>query len=140
MNLIPAVGATADALTANKLQLEVISQNIANANTTRSIDGGPYQRQQVLFESYMKAGSSKMGGVQFQSVRVSDIVPDQTKGQTAFMPHHPHADANGMVTMPNVKISMEMVDLISATRSYEANLSVIKTSREMATQALQIGR
>lgn len=137
MNLIPAIQPTSDALSANRLQLEVIAQNIANAQTTRDVDGGAYQRREVLFESYLKPVTSDKD---IRSVRVSNVVADETPGPMMFMPNHPHADENGMVEMPNVKMAMEMVDLISATRSYEANLSVVKTSRQMATQALSIGR
>jgi len=137
MNLIPAIQSTSDALSANRLHLEVIAQNIANAQTTRDVDGGAYQRREVLFESYMKPTNST---TEIQSVRVANVVADDTPGAVMFMPNHPHADENGMVQMPNVQMANEMVDLITASRSYEANLSVVKTSREMATQALGIGR
>jgi len=137
MNLIPAIQPTSDALTANRLQLEVIAQNIANAQTTRDVDGGAYQRREVLFESYMKPVSDTAA---INSVRVANVTKDETPGPVMFMPNHPHADENGMVQMPNVKMAMEMVDMITTTRSYEANLSVVRTSRQMATQALNIGR
>ncbi|MDP0499636.1 MAG: flagellar basal body rod protein FlgC [Verrucomicrobiota bacterium JB022] len=138
MELIPAARYTTDALQAHRLQMDVVAQNLANAQTTRDVDGQPYQRRQVVFESYLP----KIGGMEPQntsrSVRVSEVSVDNTPGERVYMPNHPHADDNGMVALPNVKTAMEMVDLINVSRAYEANLSVIRTSRQMALQAMQI--
>jgi len=141
MNLIPGIDTTAGALHAEKTRMDIIAQNIANANTTRDANGEVYKRKDVIFESYMvKATDSDGKTVNVKNVRVADIVDDDTPGPKIFNPSHPHADAEGMVEMPNVKTSTEMVNLISASRAYEANLSVFKTSRAMARQALSIGR
>ncbi|KAF0096110.1 MAG: flagellar basal-body rod protein FlgC [Puniceicoccaceae bacterium 5H] len=133
---MPASHLTADALQATRMQMEVVAQNLANAQTTRDVDGMPYQRRQVVFESYLPKGAE--AGSQARSVRVSKIDVDETPGERVYLPGHPHADENGMVSLPNVKTSMEMVDLINVSRAYEANLSVVRTSRQMAIQAMQI--
>ncbi len=140
MNILPAIAVTADALSAEKVRLDVIGQNIANVQTTRGPDGEPYQRRVVTFEARLReAGGSEGGGLR-PSVRVGEIRADPTPGQVIHMPGHPHADESGMVRMTNVNLSHEMVDLISASRAYEANLSVVRTARQMAQRALQIGR
>jgi len=133
MDIIPGLNQISSALDANKQRLEVIAQNIANAQTTRGPDGGPYQRQGVSF-------SSVLNGVNQQGVEVSEVYTDQRPGPRIHNPTHPHADESGMVQLPNVKMSVEMVDMIAASRAYQANLSAAKISREMADSALSIGR
>lgn len=139
MNIIPSVNVTADALSAEKTRLDVIAQNIANAHTTRGPDGLPYQRKMVSFESELRhasgAGPGGPGGM-----RVAAITNDPTLGELVYNPGHPHADGDGMVRMPNVNLAREMVDLIMASRTYEANLSVVRTARQMAQNALRMGR
>lgn len=137
MNLIPAVDITSGALAAQKMRLDMVAQNIANAQTTRTPQGGPYQRQVVTFETEL---IKRTGGASLQSVRVGGISSDPRAGQAVHDPQHPDADAEGMVRMPNVDLAFEMVDLISASRAYEANLSVIKNGRNMAMKTLEIGR
>lgn len=134
MDIIPGMGATASALDAHKVRMEAIAQNIANAQTTRGPDGKPYQRQLVTFETEL----DKATGV--QGVRVASVERDDRAGSVVYKPGHPHADGEGMVRMPNVKMSEEMVDMIQASRAYEANLSVGKTARQMAQRALEMGR
>jgi len=141
MDLITGVGATGSALNAQKTRLDLIAQNIANAQTTRSADGGPYKRQVVTFEAQLAHRMSHPGQAAGQSgVKVAAISNDPTPGQKIYDPRHPDADAQGMVTMPNVNVSTEMVDLITASRTYEANLSVIKAARQMAQKTIDIGR
>ena len=144
LNLIPGVEATGSALNAEKIRLEVIAQNIANANTTQDSDGNVYQRKEVAFEEYIKTPDRRIAGFVdenlYHGVKVTDVYNDQTPGQMIFNPAHPHANDDGMVEMPNVDVSREMIDLISASRAYEANLTVVKTSRRMAQQALSIGK
>ena len=136
MNVISASSITGSALDAEKMRVDIVSQNIANANTTKGIDGKPYQRRIVAFESLLDAAA----GPNMQGVRVSEIKRDETPGEIINNPQHPHADDDGNVTMPNVNIPFEMVDMVTATRSYEANLAVVRNARQMATQALSIGR
>jgi len=137
MNLISGIDVTASALNAHKTRLDIVAQNIANAQTTRTPEGKPYQRQIVSFESELLR---RAGGASLQSVRVAAIDSDRTPGQQVYNPQHPDAGADGLVTMPNVNLSYEMVDLITASRAYEANLSVAKSARQMAMRTLEIGK
>jgi len=138
ISLLPGVGASASALNAERTRLELISQNIANANTTRGLDGKPYQRQSAVFESILHQAAD--GSLGTPEMRVAGILKDQRPSQLIFNPGHPDANAQGMVAMPNVSIHEEMADMIIASRAYEANLSVIKNSRMLALQALTIGK
>lgn len=142
MNLISGIEVTSGALNAQKTRLDVVAQNIANAQTTRGPDGRAYQRQIVTFETELlkKTGTSTTSGPSIQGVRVSGIQKDQTPGQRIFDPQHPDADASGTVQMPNVNLAYEMIDMITATRSYEANLTVARNAKQMALKALEIGR
>jgi flagellar basal-body rod protein FlgC len=136
MNILSATAITASALDAEKMRVDITSQNIANANTTKGVDGKAYQRRIVAFESVL----NEQMGANMQGVRISEIRPDQTPGEVISNPNHPHADDEGNVQMPNVNVAFEMVDMITATRSYEANLAVVRNARQMANQALAIGR
>lgn len=141
MNLISGVDVSAGALNAQKTRLDIVAQNIANAETTRTPEGGPYQRQIVSFETEMVKQLPGESGVQpLQTVKVGSISSDTTPGQQVYNPQHPDAGADGMVTMPNVNLAYEMVDLITASRAYEANLSVVKSAKMMAEKALEIGK
>ena len=139
MNLIAGIDITAGALNANKTRLDIVAQNIANAQTTRTAGGGPYQRQVVSFETELVRRVAG-GGPSLQSVKIGAITADRTPGQQVYNPQHPDATSEGLVSMPNVNLSYEMVDLITASRSYEANLSVVKSARQLALKALEIGR
>lgn len=138
MNLISGIDVTAGALNAQKTRLDIVAQNIANAQTTRTANGTPYQRQIVSFESELIRRSAS--GASLQSVRIGSISPDRAPGQKVYNPQHPDAGADGTVMMPNVNLSYEMVDLITASRAYEANLSVAKSARQMAMKTLEIGK
>ena len=140
----------ASGLAAQQLRLDVISNNIANADTTHTAQGGPYQRQDVVFTSngtpafqplLGAAVNGQFGRPQLAEtgVQVSRIVTDTTPGAQVYDPQNPDADANGNVTYPNVDIATEMTNMISATRSYEANLAVIEAVKRMALKALDMG-
>jgi flagellar basal-body rod protein FlgC len=135
MNFLSGIHATSSALAAEQVRMDIVAQNIANAYTTKDADGGPYQRRTVSFETIM-------GGMQKaeRGVRVAGIKNDKAPGEMIYNPGHPHADKNGMVKMPNVQLATEMVDLMSASRAYEANLTVARNSRALATKALSIGK
>ena len=137
MDLISGIDVTSGALAAQKTRLDIVAQNIANAETTRTPGGGPYQRQVVSFETELVR---QAGGSPLTSVRVGKIAADNSKGQQVYNPQHPDAGPGGFVTMPNVNIAYEMVDLITASRSYEANLAFAKDAREMAMKTLEIGK
>jgi flagellar basal-body rod protein FlgC len=137
MNLISGIDISSDALAAQRMRLDIVAQNIANAQTTRTPSGGPYQRQIVSFETEMV---KQLGGQSLQTVHVSGVTADSTPGQQVYNPQHPDAGPDGLVTMPNVNLAYEMVDLITASRAYEANLSVVKNARTMAMKTLEIGK
>ena len=137
MNLITGIVVTADALSAQKTRLDIVAQNIANAQTTRTAEGGPYRRQVVSFATELM---HRTDGASVQTVKVASIAPDPTPGQQVYNPQHPDAGPDGMVTMPNVNLAYEMVDLITASRAYEANLSYAKNARMLAMKTLDIGK
>jgi len=137
MDLISGIDVTADALEAQKTRLDIVAQNIANAQTTRTASGGPYQRQIVSFETELIRQSS---GAPLQSVHVAKVTADPSAGEKIYNPQHPDAGADGFVTMPNVNLAYEMVDLVTASRAYEANLSFAKNARLLAEKTLEIGK
>jgi flagellar basal-body rod protein FlgC len=141
MNLLPGLQSTASALDAEKLRMNIVAENIANAYTTKGADGQPYQRKVVAFESVLNDAEKNAGNTAtpLYKVQVSGVYNDTAPGKTIYDPQHPDADENGMVTMPNVEVSREMVDMIVSSRSYEANLQAAKIARSMASKALTIG-
>lgn len=139
MNIISGIDVTAGALNAQKTRLDIVAQNIANAQTTRGPDGLPYQRKTVSFETELLR-STGAGAASLRSVHVGKISNDTTPGARIYDPSHTDASSDGFVSMPNVNMAFEMVDLMSASRAYEANLSVVKNARQMAMKAMEIGK
>jgi len=137
IDILSGIQSTAAALDAERTRLDVISENIANADTTHGPDGKPYQRQVVVFESALQQA---MNGVQIPTLRVAGIERDPTPSEMVYEPGNPDADAHGMVAMPNVNVQEEMADMISASRTFDANLAVVKNARDMAEQVLAIGK
>ena len=137
-----ALDISASGLSAERMRMSVIASNIANAQVTETPDGGPYKRQQVEFASELKrsmmSGSAK--NADLSGVKVKGIVDSKEPPNIMYIPGHPKADKDGFVRMPNVSISREMVDLMAASRSYEANTAVISTLRKMTDKALNIIR
>ena len=143
MDLIPGLQSSASALHAERVRMEVISQNIANANTTKTDEGGPYRRQMVHFETMLRNQmkfNNDVSSNNLSEVRASKIIEDSRPFREVYQPGHPDANDDGMVLYPNVHVHEEMADLISASRAYEANMSVIRTSRMMAMQTLNMGK
>ena len=140
IDLLPGIHSTTSALTAERMRLDVIGQNIANANTARGLDGRPYQRQQVVFETVLQQRMGLPGSLPLQSVHVSHIQKDLRPPKMVYDPGNPYANEQGMVAMPNINTYEEMVDLIAASRSFEANLAVMKNARALAMQELSIGK
>jgi flagellar basal-body rod protein FlgC len=143
MSFFGSMDTSASGLTAQRLRLDVISQNLANANTTRTADGGPYQRKGVLFESMNNVSSfdvvlNKYVNSGSNGVRATAILDDQTEHPIEYNPTHPDADENGYVTMPNVNVVEEMVNMISASRSYEANVTAFNAMKSMLSKTLEI--
>lgn len=140
-NMLSAVDVSASGLSAERLRMEIVANNIANANSTRTQSGEAYRRQQVVFSAaYDEALNKGVEGNNLSGVKVVGVQSDMTELPRVFQPGHPDADADGYVTMPNVTIPTEMVDLITASRGYEANLKVLRSFREMAERALSILR
>lgn len=142
MSLMPAMSVSASALDAQSHRMRVIAANIANAHTTQDADGNVYRRRDVVFASELdrRVGTRRRDVSGLQGVRVARTVEDNTPLRRVHRPGHPNADAEGYVTFPNVNPMEEMVDLMVANRSYEANVAAIKTSRVIAQKALEIGR
>ena len=137
---VSALDISAAGLSAQRLRMNIIARNIANSNSLVTPEGGPYRRQEVTFATVLKSTAAddlggKVGGVPVASVQV-------TKGplKTVYDPEHPMANKQGFVQMPNVDVTKEMVDMVSAQRDYEANLAAMKAYREMMRSSLTILR
>ena len=145
MGMFDSIMISASGLTAQQFRLDVVSNNIANVNTTRTPEGGAYRRQQVVFgardtSAFLEELKGKIGGYQGEGVKVVEVVKDQSPLKTIYDPAHPDANATGYVELPNVSVVKEMVDMISASRAYEANVSVLNTAKGMIGRALTIGK
>jgi len=145
MGFMDSINISASALTAQSLRMDVIAENIANAQTTRTANGQPYQRKYVTFQqkeasSFSEIFRNTIGKNFGKGVQVSSIGTDDSPFKLVHDPSHPDADENGYVRMPNVDTTHEMIDMISATRSYEANVTAINAFKNMALKALEIGK
>jgi flagellar basal-body rod protein FlgC len=145
MAFLSSLDISASGLTAQRLRMDVISENIANIDTTRTATGGPYRRRYVIFQEqsgkqFSQYLNDSMNGAAGQGVSVSDIAEDQSAFTLKYDPSNPDANADGYVQMPNVDLSTEMVDMMSATRSYEANVTAVNATKSMAMTALDIGK
>jgi flagellar basal-body rod protein FlgC len=147
MGMFDAIAISSTGMSAERLRMDVIADNLANADTTRDANGQPYRRKEVVLQSVAVGGfgaqlSAAMGGGSGRSggVEVAGIQEDQTAGKRVYDPSHPDADAQGYVTMPNVDTVTEMVDLIDAQRAYEANVTAMQASKQMFAKTLEILR
>jgi flagellar basal-body rod protein FlgC len=141
MPLSSAIAASASALDAQRARIEVAVSNIANAESTRGPDGTPYRRRDVVLQSEpISPFDGELGRAEAIGVRVNDIVEDQAEFRRRYEPGHPDADAEGFVAMPNVDVPEEMVDMLGATRAYQANLTAINLIRDTIQRALELGR
>jgi flagellar basal-body rod protein FlgC len=138
--LFGAAAISGSGMSAERLRMEVIANNIANANSTRSANGGPFRRQDVVFAEVLGAAMHPGGTPQLRGVQAEEIVEDQSELLRVYMPGHPDADAEGFVRMPNVQLPIEMVNLLTAARAYEANLRTAQTFRQLNEQALALLR
>jgi flagellar basal-body rod protein FlgC len=145
MDFFSAMDISSSALTAERTRMNLISSNLANANSTRTPEGGPYKRKDAVFAatppgSFGAALQQASGRARTPGVEVVQIVEDQNPPRLQFDPSHPDADAQGYVAMPNVNVVEEMADMIAATRAYEANVTATQAAKSMAMKTLEIGR
>lgn len=145
MDFFSSMEVSSSALTAERTRMNLISSNLANANATRTPEGGPYKRKDAVFSSQQSEGfgtvlekaANRKGP---QKVAVTEIREDSNPPRMQYDPTHPEADAKGYVAMPNVNVVEEMADMIAATRTYEANVTAIQAAKSMALKTLEIGR
>jgi flagellar basal-body rod protein FlgC len=146
MDLMQAMKIAASGMTSQRARLNVISMNLANANTTRTADGSPYRRKTVIFQTTPQARSFQeeleetLRDEQLYGVKVNEIVPVSGEFKKYYDPSHPDADEKGYVYLPNVNLVQEMVQMLNAHRGYEANAAAIKAAKEMALRALDLSR
>jgi flagellar basal-body rod protein FlgC len=145
MDFMKSLDTSAAGLNAQRIRMNLISHNLANVSTTRTAEGGPYKRKDALFETVEPSADFKDAlrnrmDAYLKQVQVSEIREDNRPPIRKFDPAHPDADESGFVAMPNINVVEEMVNMMSASRSYEANVTAIKTTKDMATTALEIGR
>jgi flagellar basal-body rod protein FlgC len=141
MGLDQALDISVSAINANRIHMELISSNLANINTTRTLQGGPYRRKMPVFgekpldfSESLSAAEKKMSG----GIEIKDIVEDPAPFQRVFNPGHPDADSEGYVSLPNVSMAQEMVDMVYVSKVYEANITAYNTTKSMAKEMLSI--
>lgn len=139
-DLFAAAAISGSGMSAERFRMEVIANNIANANSTRSANGGPFRRQDVVFAEVLGDATRPDGTPALRGVQATEVVEDQSELPRVYMPGHPDADAEGYVRMPNVQLPIEMVNLLTASRAYEANLRAAQTFRTMNEQAIALLR
>ncbi len=145
MSFFKSMQISSAALGAQRVRMNVLSSNLANAQTTRTAEGGPYRRKDVIFSATPTGGpfedflDDSMNS-QLSEPRVVGIHQDTKEPRNVFDPTHPDADKNGNVKMPNVQVMTEMVNMITATRAYEANATALSEAKNMAMKSLEIGR
>jgi flagellar basal-body rod protein FlgC len=152
MSLFNLLSVSASGMSAQRKRAEVLVENLANAETTRTPEGGPYKRKDVVFETaatdgpfanvfqMQLSGSSQMGGAQMQGVRVAEVVQDQREPDMRYQPGHPDADKDGYVAYPQLNPAEEMVDLMNASRGYQSNVAAMAAAKDMIQKTLDIMR
>jgi flagellar basal-body rod protein FlgC len=138
MDIFSSIEINSSGMSAERKRMNLISSNIANARTTRTKEGGPYKRKDAVFQATPLDGVSKEDGSQAPGVLVSKILEDSAPPQLKYEPNNPDADANGYVAYPNISVVEEMVNMITATKSYEANAASVQAAKDMAKKALNI--
>jgi flagellar basal-body rod protein FlgC len=142
MDFFSSMDISASALSAERTRMNLISSNLANANSTRTAEGGPYKRKDAVFTATPAPGSfgQALGKASARRVEVTQVREDQNPPRMQYDPSHPDADPAGYVAYPNVNVVEEMADMISATRSYEANVTAAQAAKSMALKTLELGR
>jgi flagellar basal-body rod protein FlgC len=145
MNFFDALQTSSSGLTAQRIRMNLISGNLANINSTKTEDGGPYKRKEPVFaavplkKTFSDVLQNRMDN-NLTEVKVINVTEDGRKPLTRYEPTHPHANADGYVEMPNINVIEEMVNLMMASRSYEANVTAVNATKKMAMKALEIGK
>lgn len=138
MAFLRSLDISASGMTAQRMRLDIVSENIANKDTTRTADGGVYRKKSVVFQDILNSAAA---GKEKGGVVVSEIIEDTTNPtQMVYNPGHPDADADGYVEMPNVDSLKETIDAMSASRSYDANVTAFNIMKQMAARGLDIGK
>jgi len=141
MSLGDAIKVSASALNAQRARIEVAVSNIANAESTRGVDGQPYRRRDVVLSAIpIESFDSALGRADAVGVKVSEVIEDMSEFRRRYDPAHPDADKDGMVAVPNVDVPEEMVDMLGAARAYQANLTAIGLIRDTVQRALELGK
>ena len=145
MDFSTAMRISSSGLSAQRTRMNTISSNIANVNTTKTPEGGPYRRKDVVFEAMPDARNfgelvTSSPSADLQRVQVSDVAIDRKAPLLKYEPDHPDANEEGYVAYPNINLMEEMANMIQATRSYEANVSAMQATKDMALGAIEIGR
>lgn len=145
MDFFSSMNVSSSALSAERTRINLISSNLANANATRTPEGGPYKRKDAVFaatavENRFNRALDGATAQQVRKVEVAEIVEDQNPPRLQYDPSHPDANPQGYVAMPNVNVVEEMTDMLSASRSYEANVTAVQAAKSMAMKTLEIGK
>ncbi len=143
MSFLQSLNISGSGLTAQRLRMDVISENIANIDTTRTEEGGPYRRKMVVLTTsndFKNIMVKNLKDYEPSRVEVAEIIEDNSEFKLTYNPEHPDADENGYVSMPNVDSLKETVDIMEAYRAYQANITALNTVKQMAVKALEIGR
>lgn len=145
MSFLDALNTSATGLSAQRLRMNLISSNLANVNTTKTAEGGPYRRKDAVFAADPQKSSfgdtlSEQLRTENVNVLVTEIREDLREPVMKFDPGHPDANEDGFVALPNINVVEEMVNMLSASRSYEANITALKATKDMASDAMDIGR
>jgi flagellar basal-body rod protein FlgC len=145
MDFFSSMNVSSSALTAERTRMNLISSNLANANTTRTPEGGPYKRKDAVFsaspvQTRFNRALDSASGREVRQVEVMQVVEDQNPPRMQYDPSHPDANSQGYVALPNVNVVEEMADMINATRSYEANVTAVQAARSMALKTLEISK
>ena len=135
-----AITASASALNAERARIEVAVSNLANAESTRGTDGQPYRRRDIVLASAGNAFDAALGKAGAVGVEVAAVIEDQSPFRRRYDPSHPDADTEGFVALPNVDTPEEMVNMLSASRAYQANLTAIGLIRDMISRAMDLGK
>jgi len=141
MNFLVSLDTSASGLYAQRKRMDVIASNLANIETTRTDEGGPYRRKMVVMGSkQMVADFKNIFNRQIQGVQIEDIIEDPSKFKRVYNPSHPDADKDGYLLKPNVELIVETTNMLMARRAFEANIAAMKATRQMVIKALEIGR